>query len=200
MALIARDKGTPTREIPAPGNYIARCVRVIDLGTVVSEWQGKKKEARKVLISWELLGDQKRHDGSPFIASSRYTVSLHEKSGLRKMLESWRGRAFTVAELEGFDLKNVLGKPCMLNVVHEDVAGKTYVNVAAVTPLPAGIVAPSAETQPVSLSLDEDFDEAAFNSLSDGLKEYLASTPEYRALFSAPPADDLGAPGEDVPF
>ena len=41
-------------------------------------------------------------DGKPFLVRRRYTASLHEKSALRKDLESWRGRAFTNVELDGF--------------------------------------------------------------------------------------------------
>ena len=54
----------------------------------------------------------------PRAISETYTNSLGEKANLRKMLENWRGRAFTQEEMDGFDLRNVLGKACMISVVH----------------------------------------------------------------------------------
>ena len=58
-------------------------------------------------------------DGKPFLISRRYSLSLHEKSSLRRDLESWRGRAFTQEELRGFDLEVLIGVGCLVSVVHE---------------------------------------------------------------------------------
>ena len=78
---------------PAPaGTHVAICYRVIDLGTQESVYNGEKKSARKVLISWELPNEEKA-DGKPFVISATYTWSMHEKSTLRKTLEAWRGAA-----------------------------------------------------------------------------------------------------------
>lgn len=166
-------------EQPPVGMHIARCIKVVDLGTQKVEWQGKAKLQRKGFIGWELLGDQRMADGRPFMTSKRYTMSLSEKAALRADLESWRGRSFTAAELEGFDLKNVLGKPCMLNLVTSD-DGK-YVNIKAITPLPASLTAPQAENETVLFSLD-DFEQDVFDSLGDKVKATIMLSPEYQAI------------------
>jgi hypothetical protein len=67
---------------------------------------------------------------------------LHEKASLRRDLESWRGRAFTDKELEGFDLENLLLKGCLINVIHEQRGGATFANVAGVMRLPKEMTAP----------------------------------------------------------
>jgi len=101
----------------------AICYGVYDLGTQFNETFGNKNH--KVLLQWELpearIDIQK--DGEdlnlPRAQSKIYTLSLHEKANLRKDLESWRGKSFTATELEGFDLKNLLGVDCQLQVIHK---------------------------------------------------------------------------------
>ena len=61
---------------------------------------------------------------------------MNEKANLRKHLEGWRGKNFTDAEAEDFDLASVLGKPCMLIVSESENGGKTYSNIASVGPMP----------------------------------------------------------------
>ena len=56
----------------------------------------------------------------PAAISKEFTLSLHERANLRRVLISWRGRQFTAEELGGFELANVLGANAMLNVVHND--------------------------------------------------------------------------------
>ena len=38
----------------APGTYVARCYRMIELGTLKEEFQGQVKMLQKVQITWEL--------------------------------------------------------------------------------------------------------------------------------------------------
>ena len=83
------------------------------------------------------------------LISKTYTASMHEKAALSKDLESWRGRAFTDEERDGFDLKKVLGQPCLLNVIHENKGGTVYANIASVSPVPKGMpVKPAVNTEP----------------------------------------------------
>jgi len=98
-------------ETPPEGVFPARCYRLIDLGTVAGEWQGKPTHNRKVLVSFELLGeDCLMSDGRPFAVSRRFTLSLAEKSAFRAFVQQWRARPFTPAELQGgFDINRLLG-------------------------------------------------------------------------------------------
>jgi hypothetical protein len=114
---------------PAPeGAWQAVCVDVRDLGIVKSELWGNKP---MVLITWEI--SEKMEDGRPFVASKRFTNSLHAKSSLHKFLVSWRGREFTADELNtGFDLEKLITAPCQLVVQHTSKDGQTYANVTAI--------------------------------------------------------------------
>lgn len=196
---------------PVPqGNHVAICYRVIDLGTQDGEYMGKKNRRHKLLVSWE-LPDEKMDDGRPFTIGKKYTWSTEEKASLRKDLESWRGKAFTAEDFgpNGFDIKNVIGVPCLLNVVHDKKGDKTYSNIASVARLPRGMSAPSPVNKPVYLWLSkEEFSINTFDSLSDNLKEAITQSPEYRAL-SEPERvvdEDHGAPrtledlNDEIPF
>jgi hypothetical protein len=74
------------------------------------------------------------------MVTNRYTLSLNEKATLRKHLEAWRGKLFTPAELEGFDLENLLGANCQLQVIHNlSDQGRTFANIQAIVPLGKGM-------------------------------------------------------------
>ena len=117
--MIISDNGGTSFEQPPTGSHAARCISIIDLGTQRSTYEGEVQIKHQVIVRWELanelltIGD---FAGKPFTVSKFYTASLHEKAGLRKDLASWRGRDFTAEELKGFDMKSILGKPCMLSV------------------------------------------------------------------------------------
>lgn len=172
MGLLARDSGGGNFEITPAGNHIGVCYMVCDLGDQEVDWQGAIKVMRKVRISWELPGEVMA-DGRPFSISKKYTLSLSDKANLRKDLESWRGRAFTDSELDGFDLFNVLGKGCMINVIHETNNGKTYANVASVASLPKGMNAPAPTNAVVAFSLEDEDALAKFNSLPEWLQKLI---------------------------
>jgi hypothetical protein len=170
---------------------------------------------RKILISWELHGEDDEgnplatQDGKPLIISGNYTLSLGEKATLRAILESWRGKPFTLQELLGFDITNLLDKWCMVTISHDanERSMKTYANVKAVSPVPAIIKKnglPDGINKFWSLSLEpESFDQAKFDTLSEGLKKKIQESPEYKKLaggVQAKPAVDLATLDDDVPF
>ena len=184
------------RENPVPGMYLARCVRLIDLGTHHDEKWGKDK--RLVLVGFELTG-KLMADGRPFMVSKRYTLSHSEKAALRKDLENWYGKRFDTAQLDkagGFDLTKILGRPAMVNVTLSD-DGK-YANIASVNPAPEGMT-PSAQVNPSLLFSLDQYDEKTFQSLSAGIQTKVKESQEWGQMFggaSHKPAQAAGAGGE----
>lgn len=140
---IAKEGSSHRNPVPV-GVHHAVCYAVIDLGTQPPQ-EGSMYAARgpvpKVMVCWEFPSERidVEREGvqrnMPRSLSQEYTLSLHERAGLRKMLESWRGRTFTADELKGFDLRNILGKNCLINVLHKD---NGYEKIAAVMGLPSG--------------------------------------------------------------
>ena len=187
MALIASTSGGSSFTPVPQGVHVGRCYRVIDLGTQTSEFQGKQKKARKVMLAWELFGEDeegvplKMDDGRPLSISKRYTLSLSEKASLRADLEAWRGRAFTEDELVGFDLKHLLGVYAMINVTHSTKGDKTYSNVAGLSPIPK----PMREHRPAPVNENQFFDvtepdKALFETFSDSLKATIQNCEEWK--------------------
>jgi hypothetical protein len=203
-------------ENPNPGNYIARCYAVIDLGTQQHSYQGEAWSSRDVRISFELPMEKMtgiynpENKGRPFSVHLTVKQSLHAKSKLRPMLEGWRGRKFTKDELAGFDARNILDKPCRLTLVQNG----DYVNIASISPLAKGDKCPKLTNPSVFFSLEEkEFDEKIFAELHEKTREKIAGSPEYSALTGASNdvPDDTGHGGhephenpsdrdDDIPF
>lgn len=178
---------------PPAGAHRAICYRFIDLGTQKVEYQGDVKRQRKVMLSFELVDemdtfeiDGKRVE-APFTVHQRFTWSMHEKGKLRPFLEAWRGRAFTDADLgpTGFDAKNLVGVPCLINVLHATRDGRTYANISGVSPLPVKLKAdmPDLHNARCYVSLEESrWDAEAFDTLSERIQETIRQSPEFMSL------------------
>ncbi len=179
MSLTATDKGGSEFEMTPEGTYIARCYKIIDLGTQTTTGMFGTKEQHKVMVSWELFGMDENifmKDGRPYSVTQWYTVSLHEKSKLRADLEAWRGKKFTKEELDGFDLGNVLNSYCMIQVVHDE-SGK-YANVNSIMSYKGK--KPDAVNPNVVFDIDEP-DMEVFNAMSDNMKAKITAAPEWKS-------------------
>ena len=197
---------------PCPaGNHVAVCYAVIDLGFQHSDafnWEGKQIEASdrpQIMIMWEIPEEQIEIDGEmkPAVISKFYNAFFSERATLRQHLEAWRGRTFSEEELMGFNVMNVLGKACMINVVH-DAKGKA--KITSISALPKGMTAPRPTNPLITIDFD-DFNQVSFDSLSDGIKAIIQKSPEYKAIHEkhsgfrerenpAPEFDD----DQDIPF
>ena len=151
MGLVAKQKdagGAPVE----PGSWPAVCVGYADLGTQSSTFDGQAVVAEKVLIFWDIPDQRIAWQGKdmPRRISARYTLSLGAKANLRKVLEAWRGKEFTSAELAGFDLDKLIGAPCLLNITHRPRKdGGVFGAVSTIMALPRGMPTPHMEVEPV---------------------------------------------------
>jgi hypothetical protein len=195
MSFIVESGGNFER-VPA-GMHLARCYRIVDLGTQKSEYMGQVKYAHKIMVGWEIHGTDdsgspiKMNDGRPFAIFKNYTLSWSEKANLRLDFQSWRGKPFSQEEMRRFDLKTVLGAWCMLNVIDRDGQdGKTYSNVAGVTPVPSMIKQgglPAAVNKNELFKISEP-DMEMFNSFSEHLKKKIQASPEWEKMNGKPKA------------
>lgn len=208
MAILAKDNGQKREPIPV-GNYVARCYQMIEIGTVSEVIQGTPKILHKVRIGWELpeelrvFGDKEQ----PLVISKEYTLSMNEKSNLRKDLKSWRGKDFTPEEARGFDITKLLGVPCMLNIIHKASktdASKLYEEISAISSPPKSVVCPKQFFPTQVLSFDN-FDWELFNSLPDFIADKIKSSLEYEELIKKQNEPHVDASGvsdvaDDLPF
>ena len=189
MALVAKEGESNFTPVP-PGMHLARCYRVVDLGTQQSEYLGTVKHLPKVMLQFEVHGEDENGKpiltgkGEPMSISKNFTLSLAEKATLRKDLQTWRGREFTPEELRGFELKNVLGAWAMISVIKTTGNnGKEYTNIAAIMQVPpqvkkAGL--PEGSNKLGIFSIDEP-DMEIFESFGENLKAKITGSPEWKA-------------------
>lgn len=189
MAFVAKDSGGGDFKKVPPGAYIGRCFSLIDLGTQLTSGQFGEKMQHKLRIGWELFGeDENGHpltvvvDGKemPMTISKSYTMSLHEKASLRKDLAAWRGKDFSDEEAKGFDVSKLVGAYCMVNAVNSETNGKTYTNVAGLTPLPGALknVKPAGVHAPQLFDLDKP-DMVVFATFHEKLQDAIKRSPEW---------------------
>jgi hypothetical protein len=181
--IVAETQQNTSYKLPPSGLVLGSLVRILDLGTQKVTWQGAVKMQRKVMFTFELHGDgYAMEDGKPMVQSKRYTLSLNQQSGLRADLESWAGKGLTDEQLKGFNLKDLLGKWAYLNLTHTDRDGKTYCNIMGLNPVPSNVAKagfPPIANPFVYLNLQE-YDNAIFESLSDGLKKVIMESAEWQ--------------------
>ena len=191
-----------------PGSHLGRLYKIVDLGTQQGEWEGKATYARKMIFYFELHGEDDKgapltnDDGKPLIVTKYYNASLGEKATLRKHLQTWLNLDFNKMP-EGFDLEKLLGKFAMINVTTYQKDGKTRASVEGLSAVPAIVVKhglPEGVNEISMFTLNK-FDNEKFESLSDGIKKMIMSSPEYRALLKEPEpvaSDDFS--NDDIPF
>lgn len=162
----------------------------------MGEYQGIPNRRNQVLITWELCNEPMQ-DGRPYIVSMFLTNSLNEKAKMRGFLESWRGRKFTAEELAKFDLENILGAPCMLNVIMGETA---KAKVGGIGAMPKGMTAPEAQNAPEAYWIESHTPDQ-WDRIPKGIQKIIQLSAEWQAREKAPPPghhfDDLK---DDIPF
>ncbi len=184
MGRYSQDTGGGDFQQAPAGTHVARCIKIIDIGTQHGEYQGQPTARNQIIVQWELPNETMEIEGEqkPLIVSKFYTNSLSEKANLRKDLESWRARPFTVEELMKFDLMKILNAPAMVSVVHNE---KGKAKVVSVSAMPKGMQCPPAYNKPEAFWIDE-WDDAKFAALSEGFKRLVTESDEYKAAFTPP--------------
>jgi len=207
MSLIAKDSGGGFTPVP-PGSHVARCYRIIDMGTQRTEYKGDVKLQHKIMMQFEVHSEDDNgvplttSKGEPMSISKNYTLSLSDKATLRADLESWRGRSFTEDELRGFELKNILGVWAMITVVKsQGNDGKSYTNIASVNPIPKTMKASLPDGfNEVKMFTISDPDMALFSTFGEKLQAKIKAAPEWtkdKPVQKAGAFDDMA---DDIPF
>jgi hypothetical protein len=203
--MFVEDTGPTFKPVPA-GMHLARCYRIIDVGTQKSEFEGNVKFLHKIKLVWEVHGNDEdgnpivTEKGEPMIVTKDYTLSWAEKATLRLDLQSWRGKPFSDEEQRRFDLKALLDKWCMVNVTHKakKKGNGVYSNVTAVTPVPSALKASLPKGHnPCKVFQISEPDMELFDTFSDYLKKQIQESPEWKAVQGRP--KDTGSGFDDLP-
>jgi hypothetical protein len=157
---------------------------VVGLGKQLNKTFNSVQE--KVRILWELPEEIREFNGeeSYAVISKEYSVSLSDKANLRKDLESWRGKAFNATELEGFDLSSILGKNCLIQIIHND---KGYANVASVMSLPKGMTPVESTREQLLFDFDEKQPLEDLDTLPEFLQKIIKDAVNFEEVFGEIP-------------
>lgn len=215
MGLTVKASGGSSSFKPVPsGMHLARCYRIVDMGTQPTNWKGKAGQSPKVMLQFEVHSEDV--DGTPLVTdkgepmsiSKNFTASLADKAILRQELENWRSRAFTQVELQGFQLKNVLGAWAMLSVVKEvGNDGNEYTNISSINPVSSSIKKaglPQGHNELKIFDLEHP-DMVLFETFGNKIKEKIQSSPEWNKKDTPAPKPVAQSSGfddmaDDVPF
>ena len=129
------------------GIWQAVCRDVIDLGMQWTEFQGKRKLVRKLMLVFET--EHVGADGKRGIVTKKFTASLYPNAKLTGFLGQWRGRQIVPGD--NVDLKKLPGACCTLVLSHQQsLSGRTYVSVDAVSKATKKVV-PSDTYDPAAM-------------------------------------------------
>ena len=213
MALTLSESAKQERKLPEAGATVGVLYSLVDLGHQKTNWDNQEKWTPKVRLTFELPDQTDEYEveengkrttvQKPMVVSIEQTRSLGEKASLRKLLEQWRGQTFTSKELQAFSLKNLLGKPAMLTLIHKtSQQGRQYCAIAGASKLPKGMTAP-AKTANDQLYYEIEQGEAGqFNDMPEWLQEKIRGSKEFATAAGKPTAikAELDADGNQVPF
>lgn len=181
MAVTALKKEKKVRELLPADNYMARCHKIVHIGTTEFEKNGNKYELNKAVLFFEIIGAE-----VPFVIDHEIVLNTAKDTPFRKMLNTWRGVDLTDEEAEAFEVTALLGVPCMVNVGHKSISyqgGAFDVEVVlSVNKMPRTIICPAGKLPTVVLDYDN-WSDAVYNDLPERIKKKIVDSVEYRAKF-----------------
>jgi hypothetical protein len=120
----------PKRELAPEGVHMAH---VANVEPIQHDEYGEK-----VRFTFELKG-QEQEDGSPMWVFKTCSFRLTPKAALTGVVQDVLGRSLTDRELEGFDLKTLVGCQVQVVVKHkESASGNTYSIIDTIIQVQAG--------------------------------------------------------------
>ena len=185
-------------ELCPEGTHVATLYKIIYIGTVETEYEGRKSWTPMVKLQWELPNEPKKYtdkDGKEvegvFTISKEMTFSMGAKSNMRKLVQGMTGKSFTDEEAKEFDIDDLLGTSCLLNVVHtvSKNSGNTFAVINSATPLLKGMMPPQKVNElriiNVATSPEEDI-----NMLYEKLRDKMKSSKEWQERVNGSTAVD----------
>lgn len=198
--ITAKNNDTP-RAIHDEGQFVAKCVDVIDLGMKVQDYDPKKPKylAPKCALVFR-TGEKDPVSGDYLDVSVEFTISMGEKSNMRPFLEGWRGRAYTPEDVDaGVPLDKLEGKWALIQIGHKmSKKNKPYAIIMAAMGVPKTMALPTFGP----------YERAKF--WTDRKAEYRKAADAYRAeigvdehgnpIGEQEPVSALSSDHDDLPF
>ncbi len=200
--IIADSYDDKPREMMPVGNHVARCYRMLHIGSVKETYAGEEKIQNRVIFGFEFPDEQRvfseEKGMQPFVLNKKFnlTKNLHEKSTLRKTIDGWIPVPLTNEQAKSFNIASLVGEPCMINIVHKthEASGNKYPSIASISPLPKKMVCPPQITPTVIFGYNP-FKKEVFDALPEYYQEEIKKTPQYQLELNPNEGQ-----GDDLPF
>lgn len=188
-------------ELPKPQTTVARCIGVIDFGTVPNVFKGETSLQRKIYIMWELpkltAEFNKEQGPKPFTVGLEVTFSTGDNANFSKLIAQWRNRPLSAQEKETFDPMAMINKVGMVSFVHarkskfkgQEVAktdsSNTVLKFNGIMQKPEEIVCPPMVLKPIKWDWDpiveeqEEFNMEKFKSLHNWMQDKMKTSQEF---------------------
>lgn len=198
------------RELVPEGNHVARLYNILYIGTIETPYtneDGSPKYQNRVRLTFELPNELREFetDGEkvkkPMVISKEMTFSMYKGSltaQLRTASHALIGQALKDEEAEAFDIDDLLGMACMLEIVHEEYQGSPYAKVVNYSSIPKGMDVPEQVNESTTMSYDSPEEE--LEKLPEFIREKVKSSKEYRERVGKSDGDDDEINPEDIPF
>ena len=156
--MLLKDEGGKKMDLPphTEGPQGAVCIDVFVVKGVeqMNRFKNEMQKRDKIVLRFYCGEDHTLDNGEvvPLWIDKWFTLSMYEKAALRKFLGQWRGKALSDSEAKaGFRVGDVLGRTALIQVSHNQVGDKLYVNIDSVMALPKGMAAPEIPTDYVRI-------------------------------------------------
>jgi hypothetical protein len=177
------------RVLAPEGTHIARCVSLIQIGTIETPFG----MSNKIRLTWELPEElhkfKQDEEEKPFEISAKYTLSLAEKSNLLPIVEGMMG--FIPEDVrESFNFEELVGTACLLSVKYQKTKkGTDFASVASTAQLMKSQKAP-AQVNPSVILTYEKWNQAEFDKLPEFIRTEMEGSVEYKKKFADEPDAD----------
>ncbi len=175
------------RKLVPEGTHLAICYQMIQIGTVEEQYMGETKSQHKIMLTFEVPNEliEIEKDGEkksfPMSISKEYTFSMGDRANLRKDLEGWRGKVFTDEEASAFELDVLLGKPCLINVIHKtSAAGKQRAEIRSISSIMKGMEIPKTTNNLLLFDFGH-WDDKVLEAMPEWIRNKIKSSMEYKA-------------------
>lgn len=188
-------------ELPKPQTTVARCIGVIDFGTVPNVYKGETSLQRKIYIMWELpklLAEFNKDQGpKPFTVGLEVTFSTGDNANFSKLIAQWRNKPLTSSEKETFDPMVMINKVGMVSFVHarkskykgQEVdktdSSNTVLKFNGIMQKPEEVVCPPMVLKPIKWDWDiivegkEEFNLDKFKNLPNWMQDKMKTSQEF---------------------
>ena len=110
------------RELISADQHIAVVVGIWSIGKQRTSFEGVDKIITQCILLFEVdeLYEEGEVKGKHMTIAKWYTQSLSSKANLKKSVESFIGKELLEDEIKDFDLESIIGKTCLLDIIHKN--------------------------------------------------------------------------------